>query len=111
MTITIIENGGTPRQIDCESFEFRSNHVLNLIKIKKIDGTEEIIYDVATIKSESDEAMTEAGVEIVKTEETKDGDIKYLNINVSDSEVERNPDVVRLCSDAGILEYVNYKYA
>ena len=55
MTITVIEYGGTPRQIDCESFEFRSNHVLNLIKIKKVDSTEEIIYDVATIKSESEE--------------------------------------------------------
>lgn len=53
--------------------------------------------------------MSEVGVEIVKTEETKEGEIKYLNINVSNSEVERNPDVVRLHSDAGTLEYVKPK--
>ena len=50
--------------------------------------------------------MSEVGVEIVKTEETEKNRIKYLNINVSNSEVERNPDVVRICADAGILEYV-----
>ena len=50
--------------------------------------------------------MSEVGVEIVKTEETEKNKIKYMNINVSDSEVERNPDIVRLCADAGILEYV-----
>jgi predicted RNA-binding Zn-ribbon protein involved in translation (DUF1610 family) len=55
---------------------------------------------------ESEEDMSEVGVEIVKTEETEESGIKYLNINVSNSEVERNPDVVRLCADAGILEYV-----
>ena len=49
------------------------------------------------------------GVEIVKTEEAKESGIKYLNINVSNSEVERNPDRVRLCADAGILEYVKSK--
>ena len=36
----------------------------------------------------------------------EEGGIKYLNINVSNSEVERNPDIVRLCSDVGMLEYV-----
>lgn len=50
--------------------------------------------------------MNEVGVEIVKTEETEKSGIKYLNINVSNSEVERKPDIVRLCADAGILEYV-----
>ena len=50
--------------------------------------------------------MSEVGVEIVKTEETEENEIKYLNINVSNSEVERKPDIVRLCADAGILEYV-----
>lgn len=50
--------------------------------------------------------MNEVGVEIVKTEETEESGIKYLNINVSNSEVERKPDIVRLCADAGILEYV-----
>ena len=53
--------------------------------------------------------MNEVGVEIVKTEETEKSGIKYLNINVSNSEVERNPDIVRLCADAGILEYVKLK--
>ena len=50
--------------------------------------------------------MSEVGVEIVKTEETKESGIKYFNINVSNNEVERNPDVVRLHSDVGTLEYV-----
>ena len=50
--------------------------------------------------------MSEVGVEIVKTEETKESGIKYFNINVSNSEVERNPDVVRLHSDVETLEYV-----
>jgi hypothetical protein len=50
--------------------------------------------------------MKEVGVEIVKTEETEENEIKYLNINVSNSEVERKPDIVRLCADAEILEYV-----
>ena len=58
---------------------------------------------------ESEEDMSEVGVEIVKTEEAKESGIKYLNINVSNSEVERNPDIVRLCADAGILEYVKPK--
>ena len=50
--------------------------------------------------------MNEVGFEIVKSEETEKNGIKYLNINVSNSEVERNPDIVRICADAGILEYV-----
>ena len=53
--------------------------------------------------------MSEVGVEIVKTEEAEESGIKYLNINMSDDEVKRNPDVVRLCADAGILEYVKPK--
>ena len=54
MTITGIEYGGTPRQIECESFEFRCNRVTNLIKIKKADGTKEIIKDISVIKVESE---------------------------------------------------------
>lgn len=61
------------------------------------------------IKAESEETMNEVGVEIIKAEEANESEIKYLNINVSNSEVERNPDIVRLCSDAGILEYVKPK--
>ena len=53
--------------------------------------------------------MSEVGVEIIKTEETQESGVKYLNINVSNSEVERDPDVVRLCADAGILEYAKPK--
>lgn len=48
----------------------------------------------------------EPSVEILKTEESNDNDTKYLNINVSDDEVKRNPDIVRLFSDVGMLEYV-----
>lgn len=55
------------------------------------------------------EDMSEVGVEIIKTEETEECGIKYLNINVSNSEVERKPDIVRLCSDAGIIEYAKPK--
>lgn len=54
-------------------------------------------------KTESEEAM------IITTEETKEDGIKYLNINVSNSEVERNPDRVRLCANVGIEEYVKPK--
>lgn len=50
--------------------------------------------------------MSEVGFEILKTEETENSGIKYYNINVSNSEVERDPDIVRLCADVGILEYV-----
>lgn len=53
--------------------------------------------------------MSEVGVEIVKTEETQENGVKHLNINVSNSEVERNPDIVRLCADIGILEYAKPK--
>ena len=53
--------------------------------------------------------MSEVGAEIIKTEETKENGIKYLNINVSNSEVERNPDIVRLCANVGIKEYVKPK--
>ena len=53
--------------------------------------------------------MNEVGVEIVKTDEAEKNGVTYLNINVSDSEVERNPDIVRLCADVGILEYVKVR--
>lgn len=65
-----------------------------------------IVYRDDCEHYESEEDMSEVGVEIVKTEETEKNEIKYLNINVSNSEVERKPDIVRLCADAGILEYV-----
>lgn len=53
--------------------------------------------------------MNEVGIEIIKTKEVEESEIKYLNINVSNSEVERNPNIVRLCSDVGMLEYVKPK--
>lgn len=55
--------------------------------------------------------MDEIGVDILKTEETEESGIKYFNINVSHEEVERNPDIVRLCSNAGNIEYVKIKRA
>lgn len=54
MTITIIEYGGTPRKIECEAFEFRTNRIANLITIKKADGTKAIIKDISVIKAESE---------------------------------------------------------
>ena len=53
--------------------------------------------------------MSEVGFEIVNTKEAEKNGVKYLNINISNSEVERNPDIVRLCADAGILEYAKPK--
>ena len=55
MIITVIEYGGTPRQIECESFEFRSNQVENWMRIKYKDGSTEEIHDVCVIKAESEE--------------------------------------------------------
>lgn len=69
-----------------------------------VPKSEELNRITEKIRAKSRES--EAAVEIVKTDETKENEIKYLNINVSDSEVMRNPDVVRLHSDAGVLEYV-----
>ena len=54
MTLTIIEYGGTPRQIECESFEFRCNHVTNWIRIKKADGCETLIHNVCVIKTQAE---------------------------------------------------------
>jgi len=59
MTVTIIEYGGTPRQIECESFEFRTNQVENWMRIKYKDGSKEIIHGVATIRAESEEEKNE----------------------------------------------------
>ena len=54
MILTIIEYGGTPRRIECESFEFRCNHVTNWIKIKKADGCEALIHNVCVIKTQAE---------------------------------------------------------
>lgn len=55
MKITVIEYGGTEHHINCISFEFRTNHVENWIRIKHQDDSKEMIYGVATIKAESED--------------------------------------------------------
>ena len=55
MKITVVEYGGTEHHINCKSFEFRTNQVENWIRIKYQDGSKEMIYGVATIKSESED--------------------------------------------------------
>lgn len=54
MKITVIEYGGTEHHVNCISFEFRTNHVENWIRIKYQDGSKEMIHGVATIKAESE---------------------------------------------------------
>lgn len=59
MKLTLIEYGGIQRQIECESFEFRSNQVTNWIRIKKADGCEALIHNVCVIKTQADIASQE----------------------------------------------------
>ena len=60
MKLTVIEYGGEPRQIECESFEFRGNQVTNWIRIKKADGCEALIHNVCVIKTRAEsEEQTE----------------------------------------------------
>ena len=54
MKITVIEYGGEPQQIECESFEFRTNHVTNWIRVKYKDGSKEEIHQVCVIKTQAD---------------------------------------------------------
>lgn len=54
MKIKVIEYGGKEHNINCISFEFRTNKVTNWIKIKYQDGRQERIYEIATIKSENE---------------------------------------------------------
>lgn len=49
MQIRIIKYDGTDMFCNCDSFEFRTNHVSNWIRIKK-GSIVETIHDVATIK-------------------------------------------------------------
>lgn len=53
MELTVIEYGGEPRQIECESFEFRCNHVTNWIRAMHADGSEEMVHDVCVIKTDN----------------------------------------------------------
>ena len=54
MILTIIEYGDIPRQIECESFEFRCNQVTNWIRIKKADGCKTLIHNVCVIKTQAE---------------------------------------------------------
>ena len=54
MTIIIIEYGGKEKQVECDSFEFRCNHVSNWIKIRK-GNLSYTIHDICAIKAESEE--------------------------------------------------------
>ena len=51
MKLEIIMMNGESQIIECDTFEFRSNQVSNWIRTKK-DGEEQMIHQVATIKSE-----------------------------------------------------------
>ena len=58
MTITIIEYGGQEKQVECDSFEFRCNHVSNWIKIRKGDLSY-IEHDICVIKVEIESQESE----------------------------------------------------
>jgi hypothetical protein len=64
MIITVIEYGGEPKQIECESFEFRCNHVTNWIQFIKADGTKEMIRDVCVIKTGKERMNEQRGIKI-----------------------------------------------
>jgi hypothetical protein len=51
MKIKIIKYGGETKIIECNSFEFRTNHVSNWIRIKYTDNSEELIHGICVIKS------------------------------------------------------------
>ena len=55
MQITVVEYGDTEHNINCKSFEFRTNQVESWIRIKHKDGSKEIIRGVATIKAKSED--------------------------------------------------------
>ena len=50
MKIKVITLNGETKEIECDSFEFRSNQVANWIRIKTADTTE-MIHGIAVIKS------------------------------------------------------------
>lgn len=51
MRIKIVKYDGTEIFYDAISFEFRTNHVSNWIKVKLEDGTEDVIRDVCVIRT------------------------------------------------------------
>ena len=54
MKLEIVMMNGKSQIIECDTFEFRSNQVSNWIRTKK-DGEEQMIHQVATIKSEQNQ--------------------------------------------------------
>lgn len=50
MKLLVIKYGGEEREVECDSFEFRTNYVASWIRVKQ-DDSYETIHDVATIKS------------------------------------------------------------
>ena len=80
------------------------NHLITVRNTCFASGYDSAVEDACDMAIKALEQ--EPSVEIVNTEKGNENDTKYLNINVSNNEVKRNPDVVRLCSDVGILEYV-----
>ena len=54
MKIIVVEYGGTEHHRNCKSFEFRTNKVANWMRIKYQDGSQEMIYEIATIKAENE---------------------------------------------------------
>lgn len=59
MKLKIIKYGGEKQIIDCDSFEFRCNHVANWIEVRKVDGNKELIYNICVIKTLTDESEKE----------------------------------------------------
>lgn len=76
-----------------------------IYKVCLSEGNKDIFVKILDEINKLPSIEQEPSVEIVNTEESNDNGTKYLNINVSDNEVKRNPNIVRLCSDVGMLEY------
>ena len=55
MKLKIIQYGGAVNIVYCKSFEFRTNHVTNWIKVFYLTGKSEYIHNVCVIKTESED--------------------------------------------------------
>lgn len=51
MKIEIVKYDGTEIFYDVISFEFRTNQVSNWIKVKLVDGAEDVVRDVCVIRT------------------------------------------------------------
>lgn len=51
MKIKIIKYDQTEMIFEVESFEFRTNHVSNWIKMKNLDGEQIVVHDVCVVKT------------------------------------------------------------